>query len=608
MIAISVEHLSKSYGRTRALVDVSFAVPSGSIVALLGRNGAGKTTLIRILTTLLQADSGSAFVVGSDVRDDAGGVRRRIGVSGQTATMDDLLTGRQNLVIIGRLCHLKPTKARERAAELLQRFDLEAASDRLVRTYSGGMRRRLDLAASLVAEPEVLFFDEPTTGLDPISRAEMWESIRGLAGRGVTILLTTQYLDEADQLAHRVVVINEGLVVADGTPEELKSSIGWQRIRVTLAVFDPTQMERARALLPGAEIVGRFVQAPAPDGLRSLIQAADRLAAAGLEVHEVALEHPTLDEVFSAVTTEQGVEAAVARRGRDGGSDEREHRGGDVRIGEVESPAVAVQGGRFPSLLVDSYNAARRYVLRGMRQPDVIIGSVLMPVIFVVLFGYVFGSSITVPGGNYRSYLMPGLFAMSALFTSNMVAVAVATDMQGGVVDRMRTLPMARSALVVGQSVAWLILWLPALLVMIGCALLVGWRPTTGVGSVIAGFLLIELFAYAFSWIGILVGLTSRGIQAADTISAMPPFLLGFVSNVFVDPSEMPAWLRDIANWNPVSALVAGVRDLFGNSIGPPPSGVWSLAHPVASSAGMCGLLLIILVPLCVRIYTRTAR
>ncbi|HYA00239.1 MAG TPA: ABC transporter permease [Candidatus Binatia bacterium] len=269
---------------------------------------------------------------------------------------------------------------------------------------------------------------------------------------------------------------------------------------------------------------------------------------------------------------------------------------------------AAVQGRRFGWLLIDSYNAARRYVLRGMRQPDVIVGSILFPVMFVVLFGYVFGSSISIPGGNYRSYLMPGLFVMSALFTSNMAAVAVATEMQEGVIDRLRTLPMARSAVVLGQSVAWLVLWLPALLVMIACALLVGWHPTTSPGSVVAGFLLIELFSYAVSWIGILVGLTARGIQAADVISALPPFLLGFISNVFVDPARMPAWLRDIANWNPVSSLVGAVRNLFGNGIGPPPAGVWSLAHPIATTVGICGLLLVVLTPVCIRIYARTAR
>ncbi|HYA00240.1 MAG TPA: ATP-binding cassette domain-containing protein [Candidatus Binatia bacterium] len=316
MTAISADHLSKSFGRTRALVDVSFQVPGGSIVALLGRNGAGKTTTIRILTTLLRADAGSARVAGCDVREDPDGVRRRIGVTGQTTTMDSLLSGRQNLEIVGRFCHLSPAASRRRAAELLRQVGLENASDRLVRTYSGGMRRRLDLAASLIAEPEVLFFDEPTTGLDPISRAEMWGSIRALAGRGTTILLTTQYLDEADQLAHRVVVLNEGLVVADGTPEKLKASIGWQRIRVTLSHLDPAELNRATELLgPRAEVVGRFLHLPAPDGLRSLRETVDRLAVAGIEVHEVALEHPTLDEVFSAVTTDQTPDAGMVTRG-----------------------------------------------------------------------------------------------------------------------------------------------------------------------------------------------------------------------------------------------------------------------------------------------------
>ena len=224
--AITAEHLARSFGSTRALVDVSFAVEAGTVCALLGRNGAGKTTSVRILTTLLPADAGRARVAGFDVTDQAPEVRTRIGVTGQTATMDELLTGAENLETIGRFCHLGAATSRRRAHALLEQFDLTDAARQLVKQYSGGMRRRLDLAASLIAEPEVLFLDEPTTGLDPVSRAEMWTSIRSLVAGGTTVLLTTQYLDEADRLADTIVVVDRGLVVAEGTPEQLKASIG----------------------------------------------------------------------------------------------------------------------------------------------------------------------------------------------------------------------------------------------------------------------------------------------------------------------------------------------------------------------------------------------
>jgi ABC-2 type transport system ATP-binding protein len=260
---------------------------------------------VRILTTLLQPDAGRAEVAGFDVATEPQRVRARIGVTGQSATMDELLTGRQNLDIIGRLYHLGATRSRQRATELLSQFGLDDAASRLVKTYSGGMRRRLDLAASLLADPEVLFLDEPTSGLDPVSRAAMWQTIRDLVGRGTTVLLTTQHLDEADQLADEVVVLAGGVIVAAGPPAELAAAAGQARIRVSLPLALPQQLRDAAAALgPDAVARGRTVMAPAPDGLASLATAVQRLAASGIEVHDVGLEHPTLEEVFASLTSD----------------------------------------------------------------------------------------------------------------------------------------------------------------------------------------------------------------------------------------------------------------------------------------------------------------
>jgi ABC-2 type transport system permease protein len=272
----------------------------------------------------------------------------------------------------------------------------------------------------------------------------------------------------------------------------------------------------------------------------------------------------------------------------------------------VSHASVVRRQGRH--LIVDVYTATRRFLIRGRRQPDVIFGSVLIPVIFVVLFGYVFGSSISIPGGNYRSYLMPGLFAMSVLFSSNNVAVAVATDMSEGVVDRFRTLPIARSAIVVGRSISSTLLGIPVLVVMILCGLAVGWRAEDGIGNAVLAFLLFELFGFAVGWLGVLVGLLASSAQAADVIISIPTFLLGFISSVFVDPSKMPTWLRGIADWNPVSALVTAGRQLFGNTIGPPPPGVWSLDHPIVTTVGLALIIVIVVVPICVHLYSRSTR
>jgi ABC-2 type transport system ATP-binding protein len=305
--AITAQHLARSFGETHALVDVSLEIPAGSVCALLGRNGAGKTTTVRILTTLLDPDGGHAQVAGFDIATQADKVRGRIGVTGQTATMDELLTGHENLEIIGRFSHLGAAVSRRRADELLRQFDLVDAATMLVKKYSGGMRRRLDLAASLIANPEVLFLDEPTTGLDPVARSEMWAAIRNLVARGTTVLLTTQYLDEADQLADTIVVVDRGLVVAEGTPEQLKASIGRPSVVVTLVDADPVALERVRASLGGDAVIrGRSVSAPAPEGLVSLGDVVTLLEGLGVPIHEVGLEHPSLDEVFSTVTHRAG--------------------------------------------------------------------------------------------------------------------------------------------------------------------------------------------------------------------------------------------------------------------------------------------------------------
>ena len=242
----SADGLAKSFGRTQALRQVSLRVPAGSVCALLGRNGAGKTTTVRILTTLIRPDAGHAEVAGFDVTKDPARVRARIGVAGQSATMDELLTGQQNLDIIGRMYHLGPARSQRRAGELLGQFDLTDAAGRMVKTYSGGMRRRLDLAASLVADPPVLFLDEPTSGLDPVSRTAMWQAIRELVAAGTTVLLTTQHLEEADHLADEIVVISGGVVAAAGSPAQLTAAAGQARLRVTLAEARSAQLAGSR--------------------------------------------------------------------------------------------------------------------------------------------------------------------------------------------------------------------------------------------------------------------------------------------------------------------------------------------------------------------------
>ena len=303
-IAIQANNLVKKYGEVIALDGLSLEVEQGTVFGLLGPNGAGKTTTVRVLTTLLSPDSGTAIVDGVDVLKDPVHAREIMGLSGQNASVDENLTGIENLIMLGRLFRLPKKEAVIRANDLLERFNLNDAAKRIVKTYSGGMRRRLDLAASLIARPNILFLDEPTTGLDPRSRLMMWDVIQNLVNEGTTVLLTTQYLEEADQLAKKIAVIDKGKVIAQGSADELKTQVGGERIEV---VVSPSQTQAAaqalQSMSSGKVVVeGEHVQVPVSGGGVKVVEAVRALDIAKIEIKEIQLRRPTLDDVFLSLT------------------------------------------------------------------------------------------------------------------------------------------------------------------------------------------------------------------------------------------------------------------------------------------------------------------
>ena len=599
MPAVRVEGVVKRFGATAALDGAGLEVPGGMVFGLLGPNGAGKTTLVRILATLLTPDAGRAEVFGHDVVREPAAVRELIGLTGQFAAVDELLTGRENLEMFGRLFKLSREQARRRAGELLERFELAPAADRPARTYSGGMRRRLDIASSLLTRPQVLFLDEPTTGLDPRSRNEIWAIVRELQREGTTLLLTTQYLEEADQLADRIAVIDRGKVIAEGTGNELKDRVGGQILEVELSSVG--QRDRAQAVLAGVgcgdpqpdERPDRLTL-PAPrNGLQLVEEAAAELRRAQIGVSDIGLRRPTLDDVFLQLTG--------APPSEDGGGPSPRTQQPTPNASAPRRPALRLR--RPPpkaarSAITDTAVITGRNLRHFIRQPDLLTFSTIQPVIFVLLFVYVFGGAVSrsLPHGiTYVDFLLPGIFVQSVTFRASQTAVGLSEDLERGVVDRFRSMPIARSAVLAGRTVADLVRNILIIGLMIAVGYAVGFRFHGGAAGAIACIAVVAAFGFALSWIFAFVALTVRGAEAAQTAGFVVIFPLVFASSVFVPVSTLPHWLQAFAKISPVTVTADAARSLA--LFGTPAS--------LGTAAAWIGGLLAVFIPLSVWRYRR---
>ena len=505
---IHVTGLRKSFGELLVLDGVDLRVAEGTIFALLGPNGAGKTTIVQILSTLIGADAGELRVAGHDVAGDPDAVRAAIGVTGQFSAVDNLLTGHENLMLMADLHHLPRAEGRRRAAELLDRFGLTEAAAKPAATYSGGMRRRLDLAMTLVGDPRLIFLDEPTTGLDPRSRRMMWDLIRDLVAGGVTVFLTTQYLEEADQLADRIALLDRGRLVAEGTPGELKRLVPGGHIRLEFPDLDALD-SAARALGRGG---GRLARPQGAERRQRLLAARRRRAP----------------------------RRRVDPRRRAGRGDPGPRR----RLPGADAMTTAT----YP--LRDSATMLRRNLRRTLRYPASAAATIGVPLVFLLLFVFVFGDTMGtgltgVSGGRdeYLDYVTPGILLLTAASAAQGVAISVSMDMTEGIVARFRTMHIARVSVLTGHVVGSLIQTMIALAIIIGIALALGFGPTADPLEWIAAIGLLALITFALIWVAVALGLVTKSVETASNLP-MPLLLLPFLGSGFVPTESMPAGMR----------------------------------------------------------------
>lgn len=593
MFAIDATGIVKSFGDKKVLDGINLKIRKGNIHAVLGPNGSGKTTLIKILSTLLKADEGAIRVGGYDASEHPEKIRECISLTGQNASVDEDLTGYENLFLFARLLGYPASEARTRANELLSAFDLKESGNKLVKSYSGGMRRKLDIAASIVKISDILFLDEPTTGLDPRSRNSLWSIIRNLARKGTTILLSTQYLEEAEQLADKITVIDEGKVISEGTINELKASIGNNVLHVHLNGVEKLHLEKVLQSIeiPSVQTEQESKKISFPvSGQEQAITILSELQKSNIEITAFNLARPDLNEVFLSLTGKlkdnQNEEEYPYKKGS-------EEEPAPLSISQILEHAKPYhRSGSLSNKLMFGW----RNLVKVKHIPEQFMDVLITPIMFTFTFTFIFGGALAGSTGAYLKFFLPGILVQTLTFNASYSGININNDVSKGIFDRFRSMPIwlpaPLSGIFIGDFFRHLISG--SLVLLFGFIL--GFRSEAGILAFVVSFLLMIFFAMSISWLFIIMGLTMRSSSAVMSFGWLILMPLVFLSNIFTDPSTMPHWLQTFISFNPLAWQVDAVRGLLGGS----PS-----AKDILTALGASLGITIILFPIAIWIYKK---
>jgi ABC-2 type transport system ATP-binding protein len=563
MFAIESTGIEKSFGKKKVLNGIDLNIKKGSIHAILGPNGSGKTTLIKVLSTLLKAEGGKIKVAGYDISDQPHKVRESISLTGQNASVDEELTGYENLYLFARLLGFPASEARQRVDELLSAFDLNDAGNRLVKTYSGGMRRRLDIAASIVKVSEILFLDEPTTGLDPRSRNSLWSIIRSLARKGTTILLTTQYLEEAEQLADRISVIDEGKVISEGTSDELKASVGNNILHVHLNGVDQIHLDIVLAKMEGS--YGQVIRAnkrisfPVADQMQA-IDLLGELRKNQIEITTFNLSSPDLTEVFLSLTGSKK-EFPEDPEHTEGNAPEELHT--DVSVSQLLQHSKPFQKS---GLLGNKFMFGWRNLIKIKHIPEQFMDVLITPIMFTFMFTYLFGGALAGSTRAYLQFFIPGILVQTLTFNAMYAGININNDLSKGIFDRFRSMPIWLPAPLSGIFIGDFFRHLISGTLVLLFGFILGFRTDASFPAYVFSFLIMIFFAMSISWVFIIMGLTMRSASAVMSFGWLILMPLVFMSNIFADPATMPGWLQTFISFNPLAWQVDAVRGLLAGT------------------------------------------